>query len=103
MTSDRTHDRRRDPPSASTCSGPDDNLDQPDEYEIRVAGHLDAHWAPHLDAAHLAHDADGTTVLVVRDQTALHTALLGLRDIGAALLSVGRRSPSRAVGSAGHG
>jgi hypothetical protein len=59
-------------------------------YAIRVAGHLDGHWAASLGEAALAHDRDGSTTLTlsVADQTRLHGALTALRDIGAVLLDL---------------
>ncbi len=59
-------------------------------YEVRVAGHLDPHWAPWFDGFALAHHADGTTTLrgVVRDQSELHGLLARIRDLGTSLISV---------------
>lgn len=59
-------------------------------YEIRVQGHLDRHWSDWLGNVAVAHDHDGTSTLTVAaaDQAQLHGVLAGLRDIGAALLSL---------------
>ena len=59
-------------------------------YEIRVAGHLDDHWSDRLGGLAVTRHADGTTTLAGRlaDQAELYGVLAGLRDIGAALLSV---------------
>ena len=59
-------------------------------YELRVAGHLDAHWAGRLGGLALRHDHDGASTLTgeVADQARLHGILTGLRDIGADLLSL---------------
>ncbi len=61
----------------------------PAVYVIRVAGHLDSHWAAsfHLD---VAHEPDGTTTLSgdVTDQAELHGILARIRDLGVTLMSV---------------
>jgi hypothetical protein len=59
-------------------------------YEIRVDGHLGAHWAAWFDGMSLAHDDDGTTVIRgdVVDQAALHGLIQKLRDLGIALISL---------------
>jgi len=51
-------------------------------YEVRLAGHLDDHWATWLDDLALVRHDDGTTVLTgpVSDQSQLHG--LGSRDHG---------------------
>ena len=62
----------------------------PATYEIRVQGHLDDHWSDRLGGLGLTRNADGTTTLSgpLADQSELYGVLAGLRDIGAALLSV---------------
>lgn len=62
----------------------------PAAYEIRVAGHLDDHWAERLGGLELVRNADGTTTLTgsLADQAQLYGVLAGLRDIGAALLGL---------------
>ena len=59
-------------------------------YEVRVAGHLDAHWSSWLDHLVVGHHDDGTSTLTgpIADQAQLHGLLAGLRDIGAPLLAV---------------
>lgn len=66
-------------------------------YALRVAGHLDDHWAERLGGLGLTRNPDGTTTLsgAVRDQAQLHGLLSGLRDIGATLLSLHEREPDR--------
>jgi hypothetical protein len=60
-------------------------------YEIRLAGHLDAHWGAWFDGLAVSHrESDGTTVICgsVTDQAALHGLLQRVRDLGLPLLSV---------------
>ena len=59
-------------------------------YEVRVAGHLDDHWATWLDDLTLVRQDDGTTVLTgpLADQSQLHGLLARVRDLGAPLLSL---------------
>jgi hypothetical protein len=59
-------------------------------YEVRVAGHLDDHWATLLDDLTLTRHDDGTTLLTgpVIDQAQLHGLLTRVRDIGVPLLSL---------------
>jgi hypothetical protein len=59
-------------------------------YEIRLAGHLDAHWGGWFDGLAVSHQDDGTTVIrgSVTDQAALHGLLQRVRDLGLPLVSV---------------
>jgi len=59
-------------------------------YEIRVAGHLDDHWALTLGDLTLVRLDDGTTSLTgpVIDQAHLHGVLARIRDLGAPLLTL---------------
>jgi len=59
-------------------------------YEIRLGGHLDAHWAAWFDGLAVSHQGDGTTVIrgPVTDQAALHGLLQRVRDLGLPLVSV---------------
>jgi len=59
-------------------------------YEVRLAGHLDAHWAERLDVRELVHATDGTTVLrgAISDQAALHGLLQRIRDLNVTLIAV---------------
>lgn len=59
-------------------------------YEIRVAGHLDDHWAATLGDLTLLRLNDGTTSLTgpVIDQAQLHGVLARIRDLGAPLLAL---------------
>ncbi|HST64218.1 MAG TPA: hypothetical protein VLM05_03425 [Mycobacteriales bacterium] len=67
-------------------------------YEIRVRGHLDAHWADWFDGFSLAHAADGSTVLAGQaDQPRLLGALRMLADLGLPLVSVTPAAPEPGV------
>jgi hypothetical protein len=59
-------------------------------YEVRVKGHLDAHWSAWFDGLNLSRDADGTTSITgaIADQAALHGVLQKVRDLGLELVSV---------------
>ncbi len=63
-------------------------------YQIRVAGHLDHHWAARLGGLSLTHEDDGTTTLagIFADQAALHGVLTQIRDLGVTLIAVARAS-----------
>ena len=64
----------------------------PQQYEIRVHGHLGPRWTAWFDGLCLTNEADGTTALrgPVVDQAALHGLLQKVRDIGVPLVSVTR-------------
>jgi RimJ/RimL family protein N-acetyltransferase len=59
-------------------------------YQLRVEGHLDAHWSPRLGGLDVQHEPDGTSTLTgpLVDQAHLHGVLASLRDVGASLLSL---------------
>ena len=59
-------------------------------YEIRVAGHIDDHWAATLGDLTLVRLDDGTTSLTgpLVDQAQLHGVLTRIRDLGVPLLMV---------------
>lgn len=61
-------------------------------YEIRLTGHLDAHWTAWFDGMTVSRQSDGTTVISgpVADQAALHGLLQRVRDLGLPLVSVER-------------
>ncbi len=65
------------------------------EYEIRVAGHLDGVWLEWFAGLSLRYEPDGTSTLAgpLADQAALHGLLDRIRDLGVALLSVHRIEP----------
>ncbi len=61
-------------------------------YEIRLKGHLDAHWAAWFDGLKVSQEPGGTTVISgpIADQAALHGVLRRIGDLGLPLLSVVR-------------
>ncbi len=61
-------------------------------YEIRLTGHLDAHWTAWFDGLTVSYENDGTTVICgdIVDQAALHGLLQRVRDLGLSLVSVGK-------------
>jgi hypothetical protein len=63
---------------------------EPDLYEIRVRGHLDAHWAKRFEGLTITLEDDGDTLLTgpLTDQAALHGWLKKVRDLGLSLVSV---------------
>jgi len=63
-------------------------------YEIKVQGHLDAHWSDWFEGFRLEHDDSGSTVLSgpVLDSAALFGLLERVRDLGLTLISVNPRS-----------
>jgi len=73
----------------STCSDHQSPL-EPELYEIRIRGRLDAHWASWFDEMTLEVEPAGVTVLrgPVADQAALHGLLGRLRDLGLPLISL---------------
>ncbi len=72
------------------ASTPD--LSEAGRYEIRLTGHLDAHWTAWFDGLTVSREANGTTVLsgLIVDQAALHGLLQRVRDLGLPLVSVSR-------------
>jgi hypothetical protein len=71
------------------ADGPDAAREATD-YVIRVAGHLDDHWATWFAGFTITRNDDRTTSLngSVADQAQLHGILAAVRDIGATLLEV---------------
>jgi hypothetical protein len=66
-------------------------MNAPELYEIRVAGHLSANWAPRFEGLSMRLDPGGETVLSGRlDQAAMHGVLVKIRDLGLNLISVNR-------------
>jgi hypothetical protein len=60
------------------------------QYEIRLKGHLDAHWADRFENLTITLEENGNTLLSgpVADQAALHGLLKKVRDLGLPLVSV---------------
>jgi hypothetical protein len=64
-------------------------MNAPELYEIRVAGHLSANWAARFEGLSMQHEPEGETVMTgLLDQSALHGALVKIRDLGLNLISV---------------
>jgi hypothetical protein len=68
----------------------------PEDYEIRLKGHLDDLWLPFFADLRLEHLESGETLLSgpLLDQAALHGILERIRDLNLTLISVTRCSPS---------
>lgn len=64
-------------------------------YQIRIEGHLSAHWSEWLGGVAITREANGTTRLTARvvDQAELFGLLRKVRDLGMPLLSVTRIEP----------
>ncbi|MCZ8517803.1 hypothetical protein O9H85_37080 [Paenibacillus filicis] len=77
---------------------------EPELYEFRLKGHLDARWNYWFDGLSLTHERDGTTVLIVQvaDQPALHGLFRKVRDLGLPLVSVIQIDPKQANGQGGY-
>jgi hypothetical protein len=66
-------------------------MNAPQEYEIRVAGHLSANWAARFEGLSMRHEPEGETVLSGSlDQSALHGVFIKIRSLGLNLISVNR-------------
>lgn len=63
---------------------------QPQIYQIRLKGHLGAHWTDWFEGLTITPVENGETLLTgpVVDQAALHGLLKKVRDLGLPLLSV---------------
>jgi hypothetical protein len=63
-----------------------------DTYQVQLRGHVDDSWSDWFDGFAVIRQDDGTTMLIgpVIDQAALHGLLARIRDLGLAILSVGR-------------
>jgi hypothetical protein len=76
---------------------------EPEHYEIRVRGHLDARWANQFEGLTITLEEDGDTLLIgpVIDQAALHGLLKKVRDLGLPLVSVSplEPEPSTTIGT----
>ena len=75
--------------SAKTNSSHDLNLTGPARYEIRVKGELGARWAAWFEGLTVTAVSNETIISgMVADQSALHTLLTKIRDLGLPLISV---------------
>ena len=74
---------------------PNTDPEQPEVYQIRIAGHLSPHWADWFEGMAITLQNNGETLLSgpVIDQAALHGLLKKVRDLGLPLLSVNRVKP----------
>jgi len=65
---------------------------EPESYQIRIKGHLGAHWAERFEGLKITLEDNGETLLTgpVVDQAALHNLLRKVRDLGVPLISVSR-------------
>lgn len=68
--------------------------DQPLIYQIKIEGHLRAHWADWFEGLSITLQPDGTTLLSgpVVDQAALYGLLKKVRDLGLPLIAVNQVS-----------
>ena len=66
-------------------------MNAPEQYEVRVAGHLSSNWEMRFERMSIQHEPGGETVLSgLLDQSALHGVLIKIRDLGLKLISVNR-------------
>ena len=73
---------------------------EPELYEIRFKGHLDAQWEDWFGGLTITLEDSGNTLLAgtVVDQAALHGLLRKVRDLGMTLISVIRIEHGQADG-----
>ncbi len=69
----------------------------PEYYEIKVQGHLDAHWSERFAGLELTHLEGNETLLsgLLPDQAALHGLIERVRDLNLTLVSVVRGVPHK--------
>ncbi len=71
-------------------------------YEIRLKGHLDAHWAAWFDGLKVCQEPGGTTVIrgPIADQAGVLGVLRRIGDLGLPLMSVVRVEHDKTVNPA---
>ena len=69
---------------------PQNDLNEPLAYQIRLKGELGAEWADWFDGLTITLEAQGNTLITGQalDQAALHGLLKKVRDLGMPLISV---------------
>jgi hypothetical protein len=69
-----------------------EDLHEPQTYEIRIQGHLTDRWAHWFPGLTITLEDGGDTLLIAPaiDQAALHGLLRKVRDLGMPLISVNR-------------
>jgi hypothetical protein len=69
---------------------PQNDLNEPLTYQIRLKGELGAEWADWFDGLTITLEAQGNTLITGQalDQAALHGLLKKVRDLGMPLISV---------------
>jgi hypothetical protein len=66
-----------------------ETMNEPEMYQIRVAGHLSEIWATRFEGLSLQRQSEGETVLTgLLDQAALHGILAQIRDLGLKIISI---------------
>lgn len=70
-----------------------EQADKQHNFQIKIAGQLDARWQTWFDELTIISTADGHTLLVgfVRDQAELYGVLKRINNLGLTLISVDRR------------
>ena len=64
-------------------------------YEIRIHGHLEAHWSDWLGGFEIAREGDNSLLTgAVPDQAALHGIIVQIRDLGLTLISITPKNTS---------
>jgi hypothetical protein len=68
-------------------------------YQIRLKGHLPENWSDWFDGFTIDNQPTGETVLTgeIVDQTALHSLLQRIRDLGLTLIEVKRLDNSHEI------
>jgi hypothetical protein len=72
----------------------------PQDYHIRLKGHLDSRWSAWFDGMTISNQANGEAVLrgPLADQAALHGVLIKIRDLGLPLIAVCQVPPGGCTG-----